>query len=118
VFIVISVALTSKTPYSLHMTTDQTVPSHKSQKIMTIGQWLHSLLKTYRNLYNTCFVSYKRDDSLCASLVIYGSLLTESGTFTSVRFWNVFVLLGKMLGLLVASVCLHLDPVVETVNNV
>jgi len=30
----------------LHMTTDQTVPSHKSQKIMTIGQWLHSLLKT------------------------------------------------------------------------
>jgi len=50
--------------------------------------------------------------------VIYGSPLTESDTFTSVRFGNVFVLLGKTLGLLVASVCLHLDPVVETVNNV
>jgi len=42
-FIVIPVALTSKTTYTLHITTDQTVPSHKSQKIMTIGQWLHSL---------------------------------------------------------------------------
>jgi len=57
-----SVALTSKTPYSLRMTTDQTVPSQKSQ-----NSWL---------LVSDC-TAYWRHTIVC---IIYALSLTKEMT--------------------------------------